>query len=345
MKKILFSLLYSSLIIRGIAQDEINYPDISEVIDDLVVSDKKLDFKGSVLIAKGDQIMHHKNYGLDRSRDYSFWIGSLSKQFCAAAILRLQDEGLLSVSDPISKFIEVPEPWQSITLHQLLTHTSGLPDNYAADGISNQKEALNALLANKVDPSKKYSYSNDGYQLLAILIEMISGKTYDEFLQEVFFQPLEMTATGISGDGKKWGLLNIPSSRKSKDSSPQDWSSNYGYKGSTGILSSTGDLMKWKKALFSNQVLSDKATSLLFTKHVQKTEEVFYGYGWNVFDTSNGEIIVHSGADDFIDHNSTFRHYKDKDVTIIVLSNDGIHKGTEKSRVIASKLIPILFSR
>ncbi len=323
---------------------ELDDQKLSEAIDQLILAEKKLDFKGSILVEKDDRIIYHKNYGLDQRQNYSFWIGSLSKQFCAAAILMLQDDGLLSVNDPLSKFIKIPVQMESITLHQLLTHTSGLPDNYAADDISDQKEALNAILANKIETDKSYSYSNDGYQLLAILVEVISGKSYEEYLSETFFQPLGMTNTGNSGDSKEWMALNIPSSRKLKNGNPQDWPVNYGYKGSTGILTSTGDLMKWKTALFNNQVLSKESTQLLLERHVQKTEEIFYGYGWNVFDTSDGEVIVHSGADDFIAHNSTFRHYKDKNVTIFVLSNDGNYKGTEKARAVASRIIPILFA-
>ncbi len=152
-----------------------------------------------------------------------------------------------------------------------------------------------------------------------------------------------MISSGNVGDGKRRNSLNIPNSRKNKKGNPQDWPSNYGYKGSTGVLTSTNDLLKWKVALLGNTALSEKSTSLLFRRHVEKTKEIYYGYGWNVFDSSNGEVIVHSGSDDFIDHNSTFRYYMDRDIIIIVLSHDGIHKGTEKSRALASKIISLIF--
>ncbi len=152
MKRCLFVLLWSVTLSGVSAQKKIDLDDISKKVDELVLQEKKLAFKGSVLIALGNQTVHEKNYGLDQSLSFSFWIGSLSKQFCAAAILKLQDDGKLSVSDPVSKFIEVPERMNAITIHQLLTHTSGLPDQYAADGITSQKDALEALLSNEVSP-------------------------------------------------------------------------------------------------------------------------------------------------------------------------------------------------
>lgn len=311
-------------------------------IDSLVKAEKRLDFKGSVLVAKGGTVLHERNYGLDSAQEYSYWIASLSKQFCAAAILRLQDKGLLSIDDTISKHIQdVPDSKRDITFHQLLTHTSGLGDNYSADGLTSRNEAIKEILSKDSESSGTYNYSSDGYQLLATLVEIVSGKSFEEFLQFEFFEPLKMLHTGFSGDMQQWNSLNIPSSKRKTDN-PQIWPSNYGYKGATGIITSVQDLMKWQLALFNSKVLSESSTDLLLTRHVEKQDELFYAYGWNLFDSSRGEVIVHSGSDDFIGHNSTLRHFTDSKITIIVLDFNGNFKGTSKSRILAGKLISIV---
>ncbi|MEP1095102.1 MAG: serine hydrolase domain-containing protein [Cyclobacteriaceae bacterium] len=315
---------------------------VTSQIDSLIQAEKRLDFTGSVLVAKGSTVLHKRNYGLDLDQEYSYWIASLSKQFCAASILRLRDNGLLSTDDTISKYLQdVPQSKKSITFHQLLTHTSGLGDHYSADGITGRNEAINEILSKDSQPTETYRYSSDGYQLLAALVEIISGKSYEEFLQSEFFEPLKMSHTGFSGDLKKWNSLAIPPWSKRKTDNLQTWPTNYGYKGATGIITSVQDLMQWQLALFDRKVLSESSTDLLFTRHVEKQGELFYGYGWNLFDSSRGEVIVHSGSDDFVRHNSTLRHFKDSKITIIVLDFNGSFKGTSKARILAGKLISI----
>ncbi len=322
---------------------QIIHTELSNPIDSLIENEKKLDFCGSVLVAKGDRIIHQKDYGLEPGNSYSYWIGSLSKQFCATAILRLQEMNLLSVSEPVSNYIEeIPLAKTDITFHQLLTHTSGLGDNYSADGITNRNEAIKKILSMEREYPGEYSYSSDGYQLLALLVEIISGKSYEEFLQSEFFEPLAMTQTGFSGDQKRWNALTTPWTKKRKKS-PQEWSLNYGYKGATGVITSTVDLMKWKSALFQGQVLNKETMALLFKSHVQKSGDLYYGYGWNIINTKRGKEILHSGSDDFIHHNSSMRIFEEANITIIVLDNQGQFKNSTKSRILVSKLIPIVF--
>ncbi len=162
-------------------------------VDKYLISLTEAGFSGTVLIAKGDQIILHRGYGwTDKQRavpvsiDSEFWVASISKQFAAAAILKLQEKGKISLTDLITKYFKsVPKDKAAITVHQLLSHTSGIGQNYAADGIINRDDAVWSILQEplKSVPGEKFNYSNDNYTLLAAIIEVASGQSYESFLR------------------------------------------------------------------------------------------------------------------------------------------------------------------
>lgn len=326
-------------------------------IDNMILAEEDIRFSGSVLVADGGTEVLRKNYQYEkRNQDCeidpntSYWAGSVSKQFCAAAILLLQEQGEIELSDSIGNLLpEVPADKYAISLHQLLTHTSGLSDDYLADGIADRNAAISALLGEELLslPGERYAYSNQGYQLLAIVVEEVSGKSYEAYMNEYFIQPLQMSQTGFSGDGQAWNQLTVAdkgkgASRKPKGN-PQNWEVNYGYKGSTGLLTSAGDLFKWHTSLLENTVLSDSSIALMFTRHVLNGDDIYYGYGWNLFDSDNGEVNVHSGDDDFIGQSGSIRYYKDLDRLIVVLSNGGYHKDRSVARAMAAEIVELVF--
>ncbi len=316
---------------------------LSTRIDSVIISQKKMDFGGAVLVASEGEVVFYRNYKLKAEDSFSFWIGSLSKQFCAAAILKLQEMGKISVQETIDNYLaNVPADKAHITIHQLLTHTSGLGDNYAADGIEYSSKARETILSHSTGEPGAYSYSSDGYHLLAIIIEEITGISYEQFLHEQFFIPLEMKETGCAGDQKKWQSLLFAFPPKKKNGNPQEWSTNYGYKGATGVLSSAKDLLKWKNALLERKVLNAASLEQLLTRHVPK-RSIHYGYGWNLFDGSKGRVMVHSGDDDFILHSATLRHYLDKDLTVIVLSHHGYYRKSPMANLLAAEILSVLF--
>lgn len=326
-------------------------------LDELVLNEEDVKFSGAVLVAEGTSTFLNKSYGYSRPSndcevrpEESYWIASVSKSFCAVAVLLLYEQGRLDLQAPISTYITgVPSDKDKITVHQLLSHSSGIGDSYAAEGIANQKDALKALLDTDMigSPGEGYSYSNVGYQLLAILVEVIGGGSYEQFVTEQIIRPLGLSNTGLAGDQQYLNVLNVAArgrgSRRSASGNPQLWEINYGYKGSTGILSNTDDLLAWNRALHENELLQPTSTQLLFEPHSSKGDDIFYGYGWNVFDSEQGEVIVHSGDDDFIGHNATLRYYPESNKLIVVLSDAGYYKGDPAARVIAKKLIPELF--
>lgn len=347
-KKEVCSIDHDSFIVEGA---------LGTSIDNMILAEEEIRFSGSVLVADGGTEVLRKSYQYEKRNkeceidpNTSYWVGSVSKQFCAAAILLLEEQGEIEFSDSIGSLLPgVPADKYGISLHQLLTHTSGLADDYLADGIGDRNAAISALLGEELlsSPGERYTYSNQGYQLLAIVVEEVTGKSYEAYMNEYFIQPLAMSQTGFSGDGQAWNKLAVAEKGKGAsrkiEGNPQSWEVNYGYKGSTGLLTTTEDLFKWHTSLLDNTILSANSTDLMFTRHVLKGDEIYYGYGWNLFDSDNGEVIVHSGDDDFIGQSGSIRYYKDLDRLIVVLSNGGYQKDRSVARAMAAGIVELVF--
>src|SRR5215472_17898437 len=179
------------------------------------VSNKQ--FMGSVLVARGDQILLSKGYGsanlewnIPNTASTKFRIGSITKQFTAASILLLEERGKLKVEDPVKKYLpDAPAAWDKITIFHLLTHTSGIPsftsfpDYRDTEAMATTPEKLVARFRDKpldFEPGTKWSYSNSGYVLLGYLLEKISGQTYSDFVQQNIFTPLGMKDSGYDSN-------------------------------------------------------------------------------------------------------------------------------------------------
>ena len=168
-------------------------------------------FSGVVLIARDGRVLVNRAYGkADRERDIAnqlntrFHIASVSKSFTAAAILLLEQRGHLTVNDPLSKFIPDYPDGNKITVHELLSHRSGIVNaNNLPEYTQKSKSRISlndviAMFENKplaFDPGSKFQYSNSNYNLLAYIIEKVSGETYGDFLQKNIFKPLDMRDT------------------------------------------------------------------------------------------------------------------------------------------------------
>lgn len=311
-------------------------------IDSLMNESKHKTFSGSVLFSKSDSIVFHKSYGNKISNSpKAFWIGSLSKPFTAAAILKLQEDKKLSVKDSLNKFIkDIPLDKLGITLHHLLTHTSGLANNYVVDGIVNRSQAIDTILSSLLlyKVGEKYSYSAEGYNLLAIIIEIVSGESYEKYLTKNIFKPAQMKKSGFWGyEGAgadviaTWNkpelMINFPATIFNDGKSY----ANYGYKGATGIYSTIQDLSKWLTALGNKVILNSESLAMMLNPYVSARGDlvngVFYGYGWFI-EYKDGELreIRHGGAEaGGIGHNGIIRFYENNN-QIIVLSNSGVFK-------------------
>jgi CubicO group peptidase (beta-lactamase class C family) len=299
-------------------------------LDDYLSTASVYGFSGVVLIARGGKIVLHRGYNFaDRenlkpnNREMIFDIVSLTKQFTAAAIMKLEMQGKLNTNDLLSKYLpDVPADKSAITLHQVLTMTAGLTnaggDYEVAMRDETVRRILNAPL--KSEPGKKYEYSNTSYTLLAAIVERVSGEPYEKFLNRELFKPAGMKMTGYRlPKWKKTKLANGYTEGKNQGT-PLDhlWDKSGPYWnlfGAGGMLSTAEDLYKWTRALKDEKILSAAAKQKMFTPNLNN-----YAYGWRVHDTAFGKRISHGGASEF-GFIADFEIYPEKDTVIIMLTN------------------------
>jgi CubicO group peptidase (beta-lactamase class C family) len=311
-------------------------------------------FIGAVLVARNGEILLSQGYGwADRDNHIAntpqtrYRLGSITKQFTAMAILILQTQGKLNVQEPICTYIaECPDSWQDITIHHLLSHTSGITDLTefpdfdtfkASPSTPEQTIALFKDRALDFEPGERWSYSNSGYILLGYIIEQVSGQSYELFLQKNIFDPLQMTdtgydhndsslATGYTGIGSHW-------------EKPEYIDMTLPY-AAGGLYSTVEDLYRWDQALYTEQLVSQASLDLMFTSHAKMTMNgLGYGYGWFVGKMNNHQAISHGGGiDGFI---TEIRRYLDDKVTIIILSN----RQTTNVPQIADEIASVVFEK
>jgi CubicO group peptidase (beta-lactamase class C family) len=275
---------------------------------------EKLGFAGVVLVARGDTPLLAEGYGLaDRERGLRWTpgtaasTGSITKQFTGAAILALEENGKLSVNDALAKYFDgVPSDKAAITLHQLLTHSSGLSDppdigDYVPvprDEFVRRVLALPLLF----EPGRGYEYANANFSLLGAIIEKLSGLSYEEFIRERLFLPNGMYETGYilpqwgpgreaQGyvDGKLWGTIM---SRPMASDGP-----HWALRANGGIQTTAFDMMRWGRALLEGRVLSAASMDKLWSPYVDERGGTFYGYGWSIAKAPDGtKIVTHNGS-------------------------------------------------
>ena len=310
-------------------------------------------FSGAVLVAKRNKIILNKTYGnaAGLGANPNFWIASMSKSFTAAAILKLQEQGKLSVTDPLTKFfVDVPADKQQITVHNLLNHTSGLPDKYASDGITEREKAAEAILALALDwkVGEAYHYSNDGYSLLAIIVEVASKMSFEDYLRKEILRPAKLYHTGFWGFEEKANLAPFADGTNPQRADATIYKAgksvaNWGWRGAAGLYSTTEDVYKWMLALEKNKVLNLTSREQLWGKQVliasvSPIEDAFYGYGWGLrFRNGKRFNIRHLGDDTFTGHNGGMALYANGDA-FAVLSNAGASDGTSWSLLLARSL-------
>ena len=316
----------------------------TEVDPVLQVVEKYLDlegengFSGAVLVKTATSGPLVKAYGLandeldiPNSPDVVFSIGSLAKQFTGAAILKLQMLGKLNIMDSLGKFIPgLNSDLSSITLHQLLTHTSGLPADMGTLNEVITREDFLARLQETAIPAAnrdRYLYSHTGYNLLAILIERISGEDYESFLSQHLFKPAGMKHTGYripdwASAAVAHGYSFCNDWGRPMDSGWLDDGPSWNRRGSGAMLSTLNDLYAWHLALLGNEILDAQSKDQYYhpAPTVQINEVSTMGYGWRIIQSSRKtEVIAHNGWNGRF--YADFLRYTTEGVTIILLSN------------------------
>lgn len=288
-------------------------------------------FMGTVLVARGGEILFSKGYGManlewdiPNSPSTKFRLGSVTKQFTAASILLLEERGKLQVQDPVKKYMpDAPAAWDKITIFHVLTHTSGIPsftsfpDYSQTEPFETTPEKLVARFRDKpldFEPGEKWSYSNSGYVLLGYLIEKISGQSYSTFVQENIFTPLGMKDSGYDSNSR------IIPHRASGYTPDKGVPVNAGFihmsiPFSAGSLySTTEDLLRWERGLFGGKVLSAASLQKMTTPFKQD-----YAFGLGVHTAGGHKVIDHGGGIEGF--NTHLAYYPEDKLTVIVLAN------------------------
>jgi CubicO group peptidase (beta-lactamase class C family) len=289
-------------------------------------------FNGSVLVARDGKVLLAKGYGManfehdvPNTPRTKFRLGSITKQFTAAAVMQLAEKGKLDVDDTVCKFVNpCPEAWKPVSLHHLLSHTGGVPSYTSMPSYGPNMSrfmSLDALIGTFRDkplsfaPGEKWVYSNSGYVLLGLVIEKASELSYEEYLARHIFGPLKMANSGydryqILLEHRAGGYVR-GSDGQVRNAPYLDMSQPY----AAGALYSTiEDLHTWDRALYTDLVISKASRERMFTAVKNN-----YGYGW-MMDRHAGHARIHHGGgiNGFV---TEIARYPDAGLLVVVLSN------------------------
>ncbi len=343
MKTLLLVLL--SLPILATAQK-----DHASKLDDYMKAQANVnEFSGAVLVAKDNKIIYEKAFGsaskelnVPNTIETKFRVGSLTKQFTAAAVLQLVEAGKLSLDENLSKYFPGFPKGDSVTIHMLLNHTSGIksytnmPKTISIAPLSYHKDSLINLVKNEpyeFSPGTKYNYNNSGYFLLGYIIEKVSGQSYSNYvlnnvvkkagLENTFVDRLDSILLN-----RALGYTRTSSGWRNAPFMAMEFPYSAG-----AMVSTTRDLYAWNKALHGGEIISSAMFTKMTTSYLNK-----YGYGLTIDTLDNHRRISHGGAiPGFLCYNA---YYPADNIHIIVLSNNG-----SPSPAITNTLAAILFDK
>jgi CubicO group peptidase (beta-lactamase class C family) len=295
-------------------------------------------FSGSVLIAKEGNILLNNGYGMadvennkKNTSQTQFRIGSVTKQFTAMAVLILHMQKKIDIYEPVCSYIEnCPDDWIEITIHQLLAHTSGIPDSwqfYKDKNIPNISYEPNEIIGWSKDapldfkPGNNFPYSNTNYLLLGYLIEEVSDKPYEVFLSDQIFEPLGMTDTGYILENSNIAIGYSLNGFEAKYMNP-----SLAYSAG-GLFSTVEDLYRWDRSFYEETLVPRKLIKKIFNPFVPSPnypyappyDHVHYGYGWFIGRRLDQDVAGHGGT--YPGFRALIEHYPDDEISIIILSD------------------------
>ena len=290
----------------------------------------------ALLVVQDNKVVLSKGYGFSNVElqvpvkpETVFQSGSMGKQFTAAAVMMLVEEGKIGLEDPLTKyFLEAPAAWKNVTVRQLLSHTGGFtdyPEKFDFRRDRTENEILKAIQAVPLayPPGTKWAYSNLGYATLGILIHRASGKFYGDFLQERVFGPLGMTTTRIISEediipNRAAGYRLVKGQLKN-----QEWvSPTLNTTADGSLYFSILDLEKWDAALTQGKLLKKSSFDQMWTiakLKDGKPNSGNYGFGWFLENIHGHPIIEHEGA--WQGFNTSINRYVKDKLTVVVLTN------------------------
>jgi CubicO group peptidase (beta-lactamase class C family) len=295
--------------------------------------------RGAVLLQRGAEDLVAIAHGAtgtgpdtDCSLETRFQIASVTKQFTAAAVLLLADRGVLSVYDPVSRWLDgSPAAWDPITVHHLLSHSGGLVHWPGLPGLdvtrpmaTSEKLRVFAAAPLLSPPGERFSYSSPGYVVLAHILERAAGLPYGAFVTREIFEPLGMAATF---NGTPSGQASLAVGCHDGVAVPSFALDTLGL-GTGSIWSTVGDLARWDRALAGGEILSEAARQAMFTVHVPVEDDDGlvrtdgYGYGWFIGSAADGHRIFYHPGDN-PGYRTVNAWFPDDGVRLAVLSNEG----------------------
>lgn len=327
MKQIFLYLLLLNSLIFNAQTDEQKAKRIDSI---LTVYTAKKQFNGSVLIARGDKILLSKGYGMANfskniplTPQTKFKLASVSKQFTAMGILMLQENGRLTTDDKLSKFIPDYPSGDKITIHHLLTHTSGIPDVTGLplyDSIVTQPHSIEKMISYtkhlplEFEPGTRMKYSNSGYILLSYIIEKTSGKKLGDFMKLSIFEPLGMKNTGL------WTSQEIVKNAAVGYNMQESGPAEAGYidmsipSGAGAIYSTVDDMYLWDRAFYSEKLVKKATLEKMMTPFKDN-----YAYGLKIDNYAGHKMVNHGGG---IQGFSTISlHFPEDELYIVILRN------------------------
>ena len=308
---------------------------IGQKLDQYLTRLEAFGFSGAMHVSIKNRLVLNKGYGyanrekkIQNSPEIFYLISSISKHFTSIAILQLEMQDKLRVSDIIAKHLPgVPKDKERITLHHLMTHTSGLQDMHTeGDDFVKMSidEAIETILGMDLlwEPDNRFSYSNAGYVLLAAIVELVSGISFVDYIKENLFKNAEMKNSCFYRDEmlKEDNVSHGYNDGINEGSLFSVYGPTWALLGAGGVVSTLGDMYKWIQALNSNILLSDEAKKKLLTPYVND-----YGYGLNIIKSETGTIqIGHSGSNS-LGFSSNMLWWPQEEIFVMVFFNQSFN--------------------
>ncbi|MDR7871547.1 MAG: serine hydrolase [Tissierellaceae bacterium] len=346
----------------NINEQLLNNEEFFKIIDDndiknkldtyLRALEKNQKFFGSVLVAKNGEILINEGYGFsdvsqqtENKSQTEFAIGSVTKQFVSAAIMQLSEKGLIGVDDKISKYLPDFPKGDLITIHNLLTHSSGLVDFTSltevlmnVTEINDENDILEFVKDKELSfkPGEGFEYCNTNYLLLGLIVEEITNMNYEEYLKTNIFEPLNMNSTGFNYED---GLHDATAYTGYLDVAPIDDELILGIAfGAGNMYSTVEDLYRWNKALYAGEVVGIETLEEIFRDHIEIAPGAgHYSYGWMTFDFGFDKMTYHGG--NTLGFTAEIARLNNSNIDIIILSN----KGYVDLNTVKNNIINILF--
>jgi D-alanyl-D-alanine carboxypeptidase len=312
----------------------------------------------SLAVIKDGKIIKAEGYGFANLElsvparpETVFKIGSLSKQFIAAGIMLLVEEGKVSLDDRVSKFLEgTPETWKEITVRHLLTHTSGIVQEAPGfDPLKIQSDAdvikTAYPLPLRFAPGEKWEYCNLGYFALAEIIHKVTGRPWSDYLSERLFKPLTMDVTRTTTTTEL--VANRASGYVWTEGKLENAHTLLALRPSGAFLSSALDLAKWDAALYTDKILKQSSRDQMWQPFVQinrgsnDSAAIFYGFGWEITTLPVGHRkIFHDGA--ITGFRAAIARFVDDKLTVVILTNGYSAQPGPMVDVVAALYVPAL---